>query len=125
MRPLHISELTGKPPRKRGTEAADAERYLYFQIVAMHLQTPLRQYRFAKEALGRAWRWDLCWPDRMIAIEIQGGIWTRGAHGHPTDILRNMHKHNDATRLGWRFYQFTPTEVRRGIALKFLQENVL
>ena len=66
-----------------------------------------------------SWRWDFCWPERRLAVEIQGGIWTRGAHGHPSDILRNMEKHNDAVLLGWRWLQFSPEQVKAGDAVLF------
>lgn len=123
MRPLHLSELTGKPRRKPGTDTA--ERTFEFQVkTSVYLEKwgpPATQYRFAQEPIGREWRFDFAWPAIKIGVEIQGGVWTRGAHGHPADILRNMEKHNDAALLGWHFFQFTPDQVKSGEALHYIE----
>lgn len=83
-------------------------------------QKPLVQYFFARE-LDRKWRFDFAWPDHKIAVEIDGGVWTQGAHAHPLDIERNMSKGNDAARLGWRVLHFQPKQVKNGEAIAFLR----
>lgn len=75
---------------------------------------------FAFTAIGRKWKWDIAYPLLMLAIEVDGGIWVQGAHGHPTTILRNMEKRNWGARLGWRVLAFTPDQVRDGSALDFV-----
>ncbi len=122
MRPLRLEELAGKRPRKKGND--DAERLLLWQIKQYGLTPPISQYLFAM-TLKRQWRWDFAWTSEFLALEVQGGIWTRGAHGHPEDILRNMLKHNDAALLGWRWLQFTPEQVKDGSAVLFLQRYLL
>lgn len=122
MRPLRLEELAGKRPRKKGSD--EAERLFALHLQAYGLPTPSRQLLFAQE-LGRQWRWDFAWKVWKVALEIQGGIWIRGAHAHPEDILRNMTKHNDAALLGWRWFQFTPEQVKSGVAALFMQKFFL
>lgn len=84
------------------------------------------EYEFAKE-LGREFRWDIAlWPSHtlLLGIEVNGGIWKRGAHGSPTDILRNMEKLNLATALGWVSLAFTPDEAKSGYALAFIEATI-
>jgi very-short-patch-repair endonuclease len=75
----------------------------------------------------RKWRFDYAWIDRKIAVEVDGGIWIRGrsgrggAHSLPTNILRDMEKSNEAQKLGWRIFRFTPTEIKKGVAQAFMK----
>jgi very-short-patch-repair endonuclease len=112
------------PPKvsrsRRASRAFDFEALFAFQLQASGAPQWERQYRFAHE-LGREWRWDFAWPGLKLAVEIQGGIWKKGggAHSHPTDILRNMAKHNDGAKLGWRLLQFSTDEVKSGEGLAY------
>jgi len=84
------------------------------------------QWRFTNSqhpnSASRKWRADCVFPDYKLICEIDGGIWIRGAHGHPTDIIRNMTKQNDAMLLGFTVLRFTPAEVRSGHAVEFAQK---
>ena len=93
-----------------------AERMYAGQCAALNLEA-VPQYRFAADD-GRAWRADFAFLAARVLVEIDGGIWTRGAHGRPTDIVRNMRKQNHAARMGWRTLRFSPEDVRSGLALE-------
>jgi very-short-patch-repair endonuclease len=111
---------SGAPRLAASAQKARFEDLFGFQLAAEKAPAVERQFRFAAE-LGRQFRWDFAWPDRKLAVEIQGGIWKRGggAHSHPTDILRNMRKYNAGTALGWRLLQFSTDEVKSGSALQY------
>lgn len=49
----------------------------------------------------RKWRFDFAHWGSGVAIEIEGGLWTRGAHSHPIGITRDIEKYNEAALLGW------------------------
>lgn len=126
---LHVTEReaarlqlpAGKAaPRKRQKRDTIAEDSFAFQCRAMRLPTVEREYRFAK-SLDRQWRADFSFPQYWLLVEIDGGIWIRGAHAHPTDILRNMRKRNDAALLGYSVLAFTPAEVKSGYAVGFTE----
>lgn len=61
----------------------------------------------------RKFRFDIAWPDPRIklAIEVQGGVWSRGAHGRGAGIVRDYEKHNLAVTMGWRILYVLPREV--------------
>lgn len=62
----------------------------------------------------RAWRFDFAWPDRKIALEVEGGTWMRGqfgGHNRGSGMARDMAKYNHATRLGWKVYRVTPQQL--------------
>lgn len=89
------------------------------------IEKPETEYRFHPI---RRWRFDFAWPDKKIAVEEEGGIWMRGrtgrggAHSLPSNIIRDMCKSNEATRLGWKVYRFTPQEIRKGVAQEFMKD---
>lgn len=84
------------------------------QIHAHGLPTPDREYAFHP---SRRWRFDFAWPQHMVAVEVEGGIWTRGRHTRGAGFEADAEKTNAATALGWRVYRYTPTHIRSGCAV--------
>lgn len=78
----------------------------YFR--AVDISEPVFEHRFH---LGRKWRFDIAWPDRFLAIEVQGGIWTRGRHTRGAAMLKEWEKLNTAASLGWRILYVQPTDL--------------
>jgi hypothetical protein len=54
------------------------------------------EYKFAE---GRRFRFDFYHPSG-IAIELEGGVWTRGRHTRPSGFLNDMEKYNLASSKG-------------------------
>jgi very-short-patch-repair endonuclease len=87
------------------------------------IEKPQTEYKFHPI---RKWRFDYAWLDRKIAVEIEGGIWIRGASGRggahslPSNIIRDMEKSNAAQALGWRVFRFTPQQLKTGEAQNFM-----
>lgn len=117
--------IAGKAKRGRPKQDESANRAFVTQCLALKLPPSAVQWRFVNSrypaSATRKWRADLVFPDYRVMVEIDGGIWIKGAHGHPTDILRNMAKQNDAMLLGYQVLRFTPAEVRSGHAVDFTQ----
>lgn len=67
---------------------------------------PQREFKFARP--DREWRFDFAWPDRGIALEVEGGIYTRGRHVRPKGFLKDMEKYNSAAARGWLVFRCTP-----------------
>ena len=93
------------------------------ETFALHCQAyglePVREFKFHP---ARRWRFDFCWPDRMVAVEIEGGIWTNGRHSRGSGAIGDMEKYNAAAALGWFVFRFDGGAVRRGEAIKFMCE---
>jgi hypothetical protein len=53
----------------------------------------------------------VAWPERKLAIEVQGGIWTGGAHARGAGIERDMEKHNLCVIAGWRLFYCAPAKL--------------
>lgn len=78
------------------------------------LPRPVREHPFHPE---RLWRFDFAWPDLMLAVEIHGGIWRKGAHSGGSGAIRDAEKATEAARLGWVLLTFTPDRLE-GDALR-------
>ena len=59
----------------------------------------------------RKFRFDWAWPDAKLALEVEGGVWSGGAHGRGTGIVRDMAKATLAAEEGWRIIRVTPSNL--------------
>ena len=74
------------------------------------LLVPKWEYQFAPP---RKWRFDLCWPDERLYIEIDGGLFSGGRHTRGAALVRDYEKRNAATVLGWRGLWCQPQDMLR------------
>lgn len=79
---------------------------------------PVREVKFHPT---RRWKFDFAFPDRMIAVEIEGGIWTGGRHSRGVGMQADMEKYNEAQRLGWSIFRFDGDSVKSGEAIRFVE----
>lgn len=56
---------------------------------------------------GRRWRADLAWPDHHVAVELQGGVYTRGHHVRGRQYEEDCEKVLQGTAAGWRVILLT------------------
>ena len=110
---------------------SDLEEAFALQLRAAGLPRPEREYRFAREVVGNApgvrkrlraaglkdWRWDFAWPDQKLAVECEGGVYSRGRHVRGRGFEEDCRKYNAAVTLGWRLLRFTARMVEDGTAL--------
>ncbi len=82
------------------------------------LPPPEREYRFHPR---RRWRFDFAWPRYMLAVEVDGGIYSRGRHVRGGGFERDAEKRNAAVIAGWRVLHFTPRLVRSGAAVQAIE----
>lgn len=101
-------------PTTRSSKPADYwPRVLAEQIVAAGMTEPVREYTFAPP---RRWRFDLAWPQKRVAVEVDGGV-----HRIKGRFLRDIEKHNAALFDYWWVFRVTPTMVRDGSALELVR----
>jgi len=86
---------------------------------------PEREYKFHPK---RKWRFDFALPDRMVAIEIEGGVWSGGRHTRGSGYIKDLEKYNQAALMGWAILRFTSDQVISGEAidtvLQYLNDGV-
>ena len=75
------------------------------------------EYRFHPE---RLWRFDYAIPGMMVAIEIEGGVWTIGRHTRGSGFIKDMEKYNAAAIMGWKVLRYTPQQFNNYLFLRDL-----
>lgn len=79
---------------------------------------PEREYRYIPNRKLRA---DFAWPRARVLLEVQGGIFTRQAHGSVSGLLRDLERGNLAAVNGWRLIRVTPEQVQKGAVTHWLK----
>ena len=87
-------------------------------IKLVKLPVPEREYRFHDT---RKWRFDFAYPDKQIAIEVEGGVYKNGRHTRGKGFTNDCEKYNAATELGWRVFRYTTAMVNQGLAIEQLK----
>lgn len=82
---------------------------LYLRAFAPDMVQPLREHQFARP---RRWKFDFAWPDRRLAVEIEGGIWGRGRHTRGKGYAADCTKYNEAVARGWRVLRYTSEHLK-------------
>ena len=103
-------------PTKPKAPRSKAEETFALQCRVVGL-VPAREYRFKPP---RRWRFDFCWPELKIAVEIEGGIWTGGRHTRGGGFIADLEKLNHAAALGFRVFRFPTAQVQDGTAIAFM-----
>ena len=100
---------------------SDAEDQLFFQCRACGLPTPQREYRFHPL---RRWRADLAFPEFMLLVEVEGGVWINGRHTSGAGYSKDIEKYNATQMMGYRLLRFTPAMVMSGEAIASIQKVI-
>lgn len=96
------------------------ERKVTLQIAASGLPRPEVEHRFHAT---RKWRFDFCWPDQMVALEVEGGVFGPriGRHTSPVGFHKDCDKYNAATVDGWRVLRVTSKHIQGGEVIPLLE----
>lgn len=98
---------------------SDLEDTLAFQLDALGLTGYVREYQAIK---GRKFRFDFCFTEQRLLIEVNGGTFTKGAHSTGRGIARDYEKANLAVLQGWRCLAFDGKAVRSGEAVEVVRK---
>jgi hypothetical protein len=89
------------------------------QLRALNLPAPQAEYKFHPT---RRWRFDYAWPEFRCALEVEGGVWSRGRHTRGSGFRGDMEKYNTGTCEGWAIVRCEPSDLRNGKAVKLVEE---
>jgi len=80
-----------------------------WKALARECTLPDREVRFHPT---RRWRFDFAWPIERVAVEIEGGVWSRGGHTRGKVFIANCDKYNAAAVMGWKVLRYTTNHLR-------------
>ena len=73
------------------------------------LPAPEREFRFAP---SRRWRFDFCWQEQKLAVEIEGGTRSGGRHNRAEGYTKDAEKYNAAAEAAWIVLRYTDAMIR-------------
>lgn len=113
------------PRRKRSSKSRSQTSNLELaakQILQAHKVEPfVQEYRFHSI---RRWRFDFAWPDKKLALEVEGGIFRGGRHTSPKGFINDCEKYNTAALMGWRVIRVTSPQIKSGELLEWIQQGL-
>lgn len=114
MTPAEILKREIARQKREGLELA-----LLQQLRALGLTDGMvRQHAFHP---ARKWRFDFSWPAQRLAMEVDGGTWTNGAHSRGSGVEKDCEKLAHAVINGWRVMRCTTDQVKGGIAAAWIE----
>ena len=136
-RPRHLPKMK-QPRRTRKTNRSELEELLAFHIKGVKVPIPEREYRFSGHHVGlgpgirdrlvlaglQDWRFDFAWPNYMLAVEVEGGAWVEGGHNRGKGFSDDLVKYHHAASLGWFLYRCDGDMIKRGLAIKFIEQRL-
>lgn len=82
------------------------------------LPAPVREHRFAPP---RKWAFDLCWMGPMVAVECEGGTWSKGRHTTGKGFDADCRKYAEASLRGWLVIRCTRDMIEDGAMVELLR----
>ena len=96
---------------------SDLEDSLVEQVESLNLPAPVRELVFHPP---RRWRFDLSWPDQMVACEVEGATWSGGRHTRGSGFEKDCEKYNTAATDGWVVIRVTSGMIKDGRATAWI-----
>lgn len=113
----------GKPKKRAQKPGKQPKTDIFTTICKSDLRIEVvKEYLFHPT---RKWRFDYAIPEHMIALEVEGGVWTGGRHTRPQGFLGDIEKYNAGTLLGWRIFRVTPDDLCRMKTLELIKRAIL
>ena len=103
---------------------SNLERALAVQMEMVKISDFDMEYKFHPT---RRWRFDFCWPqdEIMLAVEVEGGIWTNGRHTRGSGFEKDCEKYNEASLLGYTVIRVTGGHIENGMALNWIERYLI
>lgn len=105
----------------RRTNPSKPHETLAKQLEYVGIQGFTREYRAIP---GRRYRIDIAFPEQRIAVEVMGGVWVGGRHTRGAGYETDSEKICLLAGLGWTYLQVTPDQIRKGQALKWIENAI-
>jgi len=95
----------------RAQSTLEAQFLTILAAYAPDVPAPVAEFRYARPRLFRA---DFSWPEQGLLAEVEGGVFSRGAHGRGSGVETDCERARFAAMHGYRVMRFTR---------KFMDEN--
>ena len=73
---------------------------------------------------SRKWRIDYAWADEKVALEVEGGVWTRGRHTRGSGFVKDMEKYNEVALHGFTLVRVVPDDLLTEDTLDLIERAI-
>ena len=95
------------------------ETYFESQLIEAGFTGYVREYKFHPK---RGFRFDFCFKDIKLALEVNGGVYSKGGHTSGPGYSKDMEKLALAAIEGYTVIQMTTGQVSNGQGIEWVQE---
>lgn len=107
-RPILELPSSFKPKAAQPDLESDFEQL--WKRLAKGWPVPVREYTFSER---RKFRFDFAFVPEKLAIEMEGGIFAKGAHTRGKHYWSDCQKYNLATELSWAVLRYTANDLAK------------
>ena len=88
-----------------------------------NLPVPIPEYKFHDK---RKWRIDYYFEynGKRIALEVEGGVWTKGRHTRGSGFTKDMVKDNEMAANGILLLRVTPTDLMKLQTIDLIKKTI-
>lgn len=104
----HIPVTVRRFPRPKSDGSFERRKFRAW-CKSEGIPTPTHEFHYAKPE--RKFRADFAWPALRILLEVQGGVYTRQAHGSISGVLKDNERSNEANIRGWCLLRVLPRDL--------------
>lgn len=115
------AKTVASSPSSPGKRESKLENTVLGLIERANLPTPCREYFFHPT---RKWRFDFAWPEWMVALEVEGGIWRGGRHQTARGYTADCEKYSEAAILGWVVIRVTALTMKENKVIKLVTRGL-
>jgi len=119
-----INELNRRGSRGARRRQDDPKDKFLRDLHYSGVPAPELEYRFHPT---RKWKFDLCWPAFMVAVEIEGLVYSNrndnqltGRHVSVTGFKKDIEKYGVAFSMGYNVLRITSADARSGAACSWI-----
>ena len=98
----------------------DLEGRFEHQLKLAGITGYVREHRFCE----RRYRMDFAFIDILVAVEVEGGIHSRGRHVRPKGFQEDARKYRRAAIAGWLVLRVTSADINDGSAIADLEKAI-
>lgn len=115
LRPIFLRNMKHEEHKKRRAKARSSTALLLWQLRKEGLKRS--QYELEKRFCNRLWRFDICFPQWGLAVEIQGLDRSNRGHQSIKGFSSDCEKFSTAFAMGWNVVPVLHSMVMDGSAL--------
>ena len=120
--PYTRSKQPKPKPRTAKQQIADAKALSFLQTCKIAgIPEPTTEYVFHDV---RKWRFDYAWPEFMLALEVEGGVWSGGRHTRGSGFVSDVAKYNEASAMGWLLIRCVPKDLQSLDTIHIIQRAI-